>query len=205
MAIVYPPKYNGKITSDMILCSLIQYLHYEKKVSAIATECGYTIQNKIAPEYIADLLAVKDNRLWEFEIKTSKYDFLADFKKGYHFKNLNHNRYLSKHEGLLQGLGPSKFWFVVPSGDLADFARDYLKENYKRYGLLVVSPCRHPMSYYGTALWVASGRAARKLHDNPPSRDYHHTQVSSVAYFARRLGSRMLEDVECFDEKAKAP
>ena len=67
----------------------------------------------------SDVLGVTpDNRLVEFEIKISKSDFHADFKKEY------------KHQQLYLSQGPSRFSFICPDGlikvdELPDFAGLY--------------------------------------------------------------------------------
>ena len=58
------------------------------------------------PKWEIDLLRVtRSNLIVEYEIKVSKKDFFADFKKK------------SKHEKLLKGVDcPNRFFYVVPEG-----------------------------------------------------------------------------------------
>ena len=50
----------------------------------------------------SDILAInKNNFLYEFEIKISRSDFKADFKK------------IEKHENLKNGIGPSRFYYIT--------------------------------------------------------------------------------------------
>lgn len=54
--------------------------------------------------------------IYEYEVKVSRHDFFADFKKGRKF----HNAYMQKmdlelkHDRLKEGKGPNRFFFVVP-------------------------------------------------------------------------------------------
>lgn len=60
--------------------------------------------------YECDLLRFKESgTVYEYEIKTSKSDYLADFKKSWYKEN--------KHQSLKDGkLLPNYFFFVLPEG-----------------------------------------------------------------------------------------
>ena len=125
--------------SDILLFKLIQYLRYGRQVFDFHTEYEYR-------GFKMDLACSKDSELWEFEIKTSKQDFLNDFKN----KKIKHERWNN-------GEGPTKLWYVIPNDNSVDieFVKNYLKENYNKYGLILADPrpC-HPSEWYSSQSFV---------------------------------------------------
>jgi hypothetical protein len=64
---------------------------------------GIVVQNYFYNGFEADLLHVKDNMLFEYEIKVSRADFFKDFEKK------------DKHEKMQGGKMANRFYFVVPT------------------------------------------------------------------------------------------
>lgn len=63
--------------------------------------------------YECDLVEITKAGLWhEFEVKVSRSDFFADFKK----KSMWSRDRRPKHEIIQGGGGPNYFWFVTPAG-----------------------------------------------------------------------------------------
>lgn len=118
--------------SELILCTVMQWLRYKKQIHDFSIEFPMFFN-----AWIADLVCweFKNGKrlLWEIEIKTSKSDFLNDFKK----KKSKHGRLSEKPSSVLGKVGVNKFFFAIPlDADWKDFAEAYLKENYPYYGLL---------------------------------------------------------------------
>ena len=189
MAITYPNNYEGPITSDILKLALTPYLVFKKQVSAVSHEFQYKmLRGHGTPLFTADVVAIKDGRLWEFEIKTSKADFLNDFKKGYYS-----GPEYCKHKMIADGVGPSKFWFVV-SPDIVEFAKEYLDANYKKYGLMTISYNKN----FGT-VGMVSKKPVSSIHDN----EYKGKSVeANQMYVINTLAQKLLAQIL---EKAKAP
>jgi hypothetical protein len=64
---------------------------------------GIIIENYFYNLFEADLLHVKDNLIFEYEIKISRADFFKDFDKK------------DKHEKMQRGKMANRFYFVVPT------------------------------------------------------------------------------------------
>lgn len=64
---------------------------------------GIVVQNYFYNGFEADLLHIKDNLLFEYEIKISRADFFKDFEKK------------DKHEKMQAGKMANRFYFVVPT------------------------------------------------------------------------------------------
>ena len=96
----------------------------------------------------SDMVSITKSRLvWEYEIKISKQDFLADRSKR------RYDRYERR-----QGLMPNRFWYVSPEGiitepDLPEYA-----------GLLYVMPYSHSKRFI-----VKTIKMAPMLHKNEVS------------------------------------
>ena len=149
-------------TSELVLCKLIQYLRYKKQIHSFSIEHPMSYGG-----FFADLVAFKEREMWEFEIKISWSDFINDFKK----KRIKHERY---DEKIILGsvVVPNKFWFVVPADEkLYTRVKDYLKENYPKYGLLCVD---------------LNGRGAGRY-------DFHTTSIRT----AKRINGEVHQDHGC--------
>lgn len=100
---------------------------YEKRHSPISTHfkgCGLGE---------CDVMSVsKSNYIYEYEVKISKSDFKADFKKKKH-KNMSKRKSINESKGYYYS--PNYFYFVVPSGlidinDVPEYAGlMYVNEN----------------------------------------------------------------------------
>lgn len=127
--------------------SMLYKLRFQQQAKILATE----VSNN-GPAGIADILAIKNDKVYEYEIKRSKTDFRNDFNKS-SFGVQKHILYNDK-EALqkinlpyknyahLKHFVPDFFYFVVPE-ELGEFALAYLKEHkYNKYGLITVSKKR---------------------------------------------------------------
>lgn len=128
------------------------------------------------PPFESDFVRVtKSGYAIEYEIKLSKSDFKADFKKAktiidhFDFKEETHNgsivkrlvyKSLSKHDWLLSGKGATEFYYVFPLGlinheEVPEWAGIIEVEEYKYFG-------RDKMS-------VGHRRKAKRLNREPLS------------------------------------
>ena len=107
-----------KIDSKQFKWALIEYFKYDRGFDLIATE----VLN-------CDVMAVSKKEVIDIEIKISKSDFLADFKKHKHYK---YNQLLKDSAYSWNNCGPNKFYFaVIP--ELVDFVVDFIKANTTEY------------------------------------------------------------------------
>ena len=106
--------------SEIIKALLFEYFRFSPKQLHCVSEviCEY-FTNKTAD--IEDFLAFNETTRICVEVKISKSDFLADFKK------LKHKDFAKRY---------TKFYFCV-TAELKDFALEYLRKNYNNYGLFV--------------------------------------------------------------------
>lgn len=112
----------AKLDSNAIKSLLFEYFRFKKGFLGVTTEMALTANN------IEDFVAFNKDEIVAVEIKVSKSDFKADFKKNKYstFKMRCH-----------------KFYFCVPLS-LKDFVLDYFKVhsnefNMNCYGVLVVN------------------------------------------------------------------
>lgn len=102
-------------------------------------------KNVYLGKYERDVLLVKyDKRIYEFEIKTSKSDFLADKKK------------IGKHKKLKAGKDVNMFYYVCPDGIIP------VEEVPKNYGLIYVTSENN----------ISIIKNARQLHKNKISKEH---------------------------------
>lgn len=147
---------------------VMAYLRFKRRCIYCATEMGV---------YHADVLGYNERKLIEVEVKTSKSDFMADFKK-------------QKHKRRLYGYTPHFFYFAVPES-LREVCNTFLKEKYPAYGLLVVKDTskkgKSTLKSYlpqGTPSVVVA-RNAKRLHN---------TEINPLVYreFALRMSSELV-------------
>lgn len=109
----------SKLDSARIKLLLMEYFRYKKQFFGVVSEYRHYCDE------VEDFVAFKNFDIAVVEIKISKSDFLADFKK-------------PKHTPAYQWWY-SHFYFCVTE-DLKDFVLEYLKENgYKNYGVLIAN------------------------------------------------------------------
>jgi len=121
---------------------LLALLRFKKSMNIVATEVKYN-------NCISDVLGTVNNKIYEYEVKTSKEDLKRDFNKtigiskrrvakkdrakykGY----LKHEVYNNKKASMFV---PHYFYFVVPQ----ELEEEALKvcEKHKKYGVLVWNP-----------------------------------------------------------------
>lgn len=119
------------------------YSYCRSKRGYIGVMSEYRNLFKYGYEEIDDFVAFNEKEIIVVEIKTSKADFLADFKKRKHdlLKEVINHRSYKKNKGLdyilPKGIYYHKFYFCV-SQEIQEFALQYIKDNAKYAGLLVV-------------------------------------------------------------------
>lgn len=109
----------NKLDSARIKLALMEYFRYKRQFLGVMSEYSYYCDE------IEDFVAFKNFEIAVVEIKISKGDFLADFKKPKHSPTYQH--------------WYSHFYFCVTE-DLKDFVLEYLKDNgFKHYGVLIAN------------------------------------------------------------------
>lgn len=116
------------MNSAYMKSALLNKLRFVQRCPYLATEVG---------AWGADVLAIMNNKMVEYETKISLSDFRADFKN----KPEKHDLYrkmktLDKIPEDYNGWVPHQFYFVIPES-LVDAVSAYLV-NYPEYGLIVV-------------------------------------------------------------------
>ena len=90
-----------------------KYCEIDRNFIAMIPNCYTLLENE------CDILGVRKSLLTdEFEIKTSRQDFFADFKKQVRFKqDKGYSDWILKSKAYERGLMPTNhFWYVAPSG-----------------------------------------------------------------------------------------
>lgn len=130
------------LTSKEIKSLLYSYCRSKRGYIGMMSE--YRNLFEYGYEEIDDFVAFNEREIIAVEIKISKNDFLADFKKKKHdlLKKVINHRFYKKNKGLDYMLPKAiyyhKFYFCV-NEDLKDFAEDYLNKNAKYAGLLIAT------------------------------------------------------------------
>jgi hypothetical protein len=143
------------VNSLFVKTAVMAYWRFKKRLPYMATEVG---------EFNADILASDGKTLIEAEVKTSRKDFMVDFRKAKHM-------YYGESEGAevspgRRALGrhkvwiPNKFYFAVPAS-METWATEQLAK-YPHYGLLVVDEGKRVDDC------VRTSKVARELHDRQP-------------------------------------
>ena len=117
------------------------YFYCRSKRGYIGVMSEYRNSFGYGYEEIDDFVAFNEKEIIAVEIKISRSDFLADFKKKKHdlLREVINHRFYKKNKGLdyvPKGIYYHKFYFCV-NEDLRDFAEDYLNKNAKYAGLWV--------------------------------------------------------------------
>lgn len=143
------------MTSHEIKGAILQWLRYDRQFHYVATE--------VASFHSADVLAAKAGEVVEVEVKISRFDFRADFKKGKHATYTRKMEYpdselpLGKWERI-----PNRFYFAVPDALVAEV--EPLVAG-KPYGLLVIKPI---LTSDGARIEVTCKKPAKRIHKQPP-------------------------------------
>jgi len=151
------------LDSKQIKTALCHFFRFRKGCKYIATEAG---------QFNSDFLAIMKNDLIEVEVKTSRQDFLQDFKKVKHtfYKNPNHK------------WTPNYFYFAVPK-ELIEIA--HLKCLGTKYGVLLI---RDRLLENGRYLefqeMPTTVKRAQRLTENKATQDHIH-------YICARMSSEL--------------
>jgi len=115
------------MNSNILKNAILEYFRFKRHYYLCATEVRYG--------EIADVLVCNDKEIIEIEVKTSYFDFIADFKKMKHKKvYTGNNNFIYAH------LNANKLYYCVPC-DMKESCLKYLKENKFPYGLLSFNGC----------------------------------------------------------------
>ena len=142
-----------KVNSKHIKASAMANMRFTKQYPLVASEVGY---------FCSDVLAIDPDkgRFVEIEVKISKSDFMADFKKRkheYYLKLYKEKKYISQRE-YINSFIPKFFYFAVPEC-LEDYAIEAVKD--LPYGLIIY---RH--SNISHARRVSIKIKAKRIHNN---------------------------------------
>lgn len=122
-----------KADTEMIASLLMGWFRFGKQYHYVAREVG---------EFASDILASNGRTVVEVEIKVSKSDFRADWKKDKHriYKKRIHvhthtypNGYKIKYDQPI----PNQFYFACP-GSMKKFAIEQVKTKQPEYGIIIL-------------------------------------------------------------------
>lgn len=141
-------------SSQLKMCVLC-WFRFKKRWKYIATECG---------AFSADVVGATEKYLYEVEVKITRRDFLADFKKSKHhiYAEMEHKEFGYSVGGWSKNWIPNKFFFIVPEY-MVEFALKQL-EKYPKYGLLTVK-----FDNWWNNPEIKAVKQARFLHKNQTS------------------------------------
>ena len=161
------------MTSNDLKTAVLYYCRFKRSWMYIATEVG---------TYFADVLALNDKHLIEFETKISLSDFKKDFEK------------IEKHADYMKGeipdwknrgCLPNKMFYVVPK-DLTDKCLPLLDDQKSKYRLI---ECSKP--YDNSIGHLTIVKKAALLHNEPLSKE---TILTVVARMSSELVNLRLKD-----------
>lgn len=150
--------------SDTIKLELLKMFRFDRGFELCCTECIH----------YSDITAIKENCLVEVEVKISKSDFRREFqtttqKSFNHWKEQKHEFYAEPSKAWSSYHIPNKFYFCVPV-ELAEWAKDYLKDKNAKYGLLAYDP----ELITTKSAKIRTIKSARNLHENAPKQAAFH-------------------------------
>ena len=148
-----------KFDSSFIKLQLMKYWRYDRGYTFACTECI----NK------SDITAINDKHLVEVEVKISKSDFLKEFDGSSKNKTKKHAIYQGNKKPNKTFICPNFFYFCV-TPDILTYVTEYLKNQYKNYGILVCEPYR----LYGQKSFIRVAKKATKIHANKPTINIFH-------------------------------
>jgi len=147
----------NKVTAKDITASIMANLRFTKKMNLIASEVGH---------FSSDVLAVQTDkgRFVEVEVKVSKSDLMADFKK------YKHEYYLHQYKTgeplkdsrrwkWYNNFVPKQFFFAVPE-DMLEYTLNAVQD--LPYGVICYRKTNLPHFRR-----VRIEKTAKKLHDKP--------------------------------------
>lgn len=154
-------------TSDKIKLALMKFLRFDRQFDAVCTE---GVQN-------ADVSGLKNNKLYEVEIKISKSDFKNELKHKKH----KHDTYKDptdhfRASGDLYEI-PNKFYFCVPL-DMEEWALQEIDKINIKYGLLIWED-------NGGCGWIRQRRSPMHIHTKEISQ-------KALSVFLKRLTSEVI-------------
>lgn len=150
----------------------ICWLRFGKRMPIVCTEVG---------AWHADVLGISPTEVVEIEIKTSRSDLRADFKK-----TSKHSAY-SNPEGISHLSIPNYFYYFVPEA-LGEYAVEYLGERFPKAGVAQLEDLGNRDGKNARVL-----KRAQKIHGDRPSRQTIETAI-------QRMSSELCGRHIAFDE-----
>lgn len=149
----------AKTDSQKMKYQALLWLRIQQRCPFIATEVG---------QFNADVFGVNEKKSIEIEVKVSRSDLIADFKKW------KHNQYTGQTYGFTHQAQwiPNQFYFAVPEALLEAAKLVLVQRKAEKYGLIQLEG------------WKVVKRAA-KLHEREPS---NHIKFTC----ALRMGSELI-------------
>jgi len=152
-----------EVDTEMIASALMGWLRFGKQFHYVAREAGM---------FSSDVLGTDEKNVIEIEIKVSKSDFKADWKKDkhHHYKKRAHvgtRTYPSGHKRRWHQHIPNQFYFACPS-HMKEFALEQVKANAPDYGVLVMEDNRLEIPQYNMWKRLRVVKRAKFMHRNPP-------------------------------------
>jgi len=153
-----------EVDTEWIAAATMGWLRFGKQFHYVAREVG---------SFSADVLGTNGKTTVEVEIKMSKADFKADWKKDkhHHYKKRAHtdsHTYPSGHVTRWQQSIPNQFYFAVPIS-MKEFGLEQINANEPDYGLITMDHnATHIPDFH---LWkrLKVAKRAKFLHRKPPS------------------------------------
>lgn len=153
-------KITNSINSNYIKLSLMTYYKFINKFIYVCTEC---INH-------ADVIALNKQKLVEIEVKISKSDLKADFKKPKHRLYLNAEVNIKTKPTRTI---PNEFYFCT-TRDLQDIALELIKQHNDNYGLMICES----YGFVGDNIKVV--KKAKPLHKQLPKANYFDVVVKRM-------------------------
>jgi len=152
-----------RVDTEMIAAATMGWLRFGKQYHYVAREAGM---------YSSDVLGTNTKNVIEIEIKVSRSDFKADWKKYKHrdYKKREHihvHKYPSGHERRWQQHIPNQFYFACPE-HMKDFAIEQVKEHQPEYGVIVLRDNTTEIPNFSMWNRLRVVKKAKFMHRNPP-------------------------------------
>lgn len=153
-----------EVDTEMIASALLGWLRFGKQYHFVAREAGM---------FSSDVLATDRKNVIEVEIKVSRSDFKADWKKDKHnhYKKRAHvhtHKYPSGHERRWQQNIPNQFFFACPA-HMRDFAVEQVNEHQPEYGVIVLQDNTIEIPNFHMWKRLRMVKRAKFMHKKPPT------------------------------------
>lgn len=152
-----------QVGTEIIAASLMGWLRFGKQYHYVAREAGM---------YSCDVLGANTKNVIEVEIKVTRSDFKADWKKYKHqdYKKRKHSHthtYPSGHQSKWKQHIPNQFYFACPE-HMKDFAIEQVKEHGPEYGVIILRDNVTEIPNYLMWQGLKVVKKATFMHRKPP-------------------------------------